>query len=194
MIMGLSACTVGYLSRVSDIPVPTLIFDINGKSTTSKTTCARLAVSIGGSVQNRSDKDSLSATCSTTANTLYGILNDNFGYPILFDETGRFGKFHNYMEMIYALADGTDKARMTKNGTISTVKHWAASVLFTGEAPKSRPSLSDEKLTDEKVQALRNACKANLRVYRLFSFNIVCSNMINQNISINIRFIHLDAV
>lgn len=135
MIMGLSACMVGYLSRVSDIPVPTLIFDIYGKSTTGKTTSAKLAVSMGGSVQSCSDKVSLSATCSTTANALYGILNDNFGYPMLFDETGRFGKLHNYMEMIYALADGTDKARMTKNGTISTVKHWATSVLFTGEAP-----------------------------------------------------------
>lgn len=117
MIMGLSACVVGFLSHVSDIPVPTLIFDINGKSTTGKTTCAKLAVSMGGSVQASSDKVSLSATCSTTANALYGILNNNFGYPMLFDETGRFGRYHNYMEMIYALADGTDKARMTKSGT-----------------------------------------------------------------------------
>lgn len=115
--------------------MPTLIFDINGKSTTGKTTCAKLAISMGGSVQGSVDKVSLSATCSTTANALYGILNDNFGYPMLFDETGRFGRYHNYMEMIYALADGTDKARLTKNGTISTVKHWATSVLFTGEAP-----------------------------------------------------------
>lgn len=165
MIMGLSACTVGYLSHVSDIPVSTFIFDINGKSTTGKTTCAKLAISMGGSVQSRSDKVSLSATCSTTANALYGILNDNFGYPMLFDETGRFGKFHNYMEMIYALADGTDKARMTKNGAISTVKHWSTSILFTGEAPMLDKAdkadglivrvipLSNVKWTENKSQA-----------------------------------------
>lgn len=115
--------------------MPTLIFDINGKSTTGKTTCARLAVSMGGSVKNSSKKISLSATCSATTNALYGVLNENFGYPMLFDETGRFGKYHNFSEMIYSLADGSDKARMTKRGTMSAVKHWATSILFTGEAP-----------------------------------------------------------
>lgn len=50
------------------------------------------------------------------------------------------------------------------------------------------------KTTDEKHKPLETLVKANLRAYRLFSFNIVCSNMINHNTSINIRFIHLDAL
>lgn len=134
MIMGLSACVTGYLAIVSEIPVPSLIFDINGRSTTGKSTSAKLSVSMGGALKEP-NKISLSATCSTTANALYGILNDNFGYPMLFDETARFGKSHNYTEMIYSISDGTDKARMTKNGDISAVKHWATAVLFTGESP-----------------------------------------------------------
>ena len=51
MIMGLSACVMGYLAIVSEIPVPSLIFDINGRSTTGKTTCSKLAVSMGGALK-----------------------------------------------------------------------------------------------------------------------------------------------
>lgn len=134
IVMGLSACVVGYLSVVvNDVIQPSLIFDINGKSTTGKTTCARLAISVGGAVKGGSDKTSLSGTCSTTANALYGLLNNNFGYPMLFDETARFNKKLNYSEMIYSLADGTDKTRMKASRKVSPPQHWATTIIFTGE-------------------------------------------------------------
>lgn len=135
VIIGLSSCVVGYLSLVSDMRPTSIIIDANGKSTTGKTTCARLAVSMCGSLKSCSDKTSLSSTCSTTLNALYGQLADNFGYTILLDETARLGDNFDFTGMIYAVADGTDKARMQRNRETPPPKRWATTIIFTGEFP-----------------------------------------------------------
>lgn len=135
IIIGLSGCVVGYLSLMSDVCPPSIIFDINGRSTTGKTTCARLAVSQGGRLKSELEKTSLSSTCSTTLNALYGQLANNFDYTMLLDETARLGNSFDYTGMIYANADGIDKSRMQRNGEIRPPKHWATSIIFSGEFP-----------------------------------------------------------
>lgn len=133
VVIGMSAVLVGYISVLfKDVKVPTLIFDINGRSTTGKTTCANLAVSMGGAIKPAGDMVSLSGTCSTTINALYGVLDNNFGFPILFDEISRLGKA-NMDSMAYSIADGTDKARMNGDGEVKPPKRWATTVIFTGE-------------------------------------------------------------
>ncbi|MCM1165941.1 MAG: DUF927 domain-containing protein [Lachnospiraceae bacterium] len=133
VIIGLSACIIGYLSKATNIEQPSIVFDFNGSTTTGKTTCARLAVSMGGATKCASNQVSLAATCSATANALYGLLRNNFGYPMMFDETARLGENFKYTEMLYALADGTDKMRMARGGGLSPTQHWATAIIFTGE-------------------------------------------------------------
>lgn len=155
VVIGLSACMVGYLS-VMGAEVPTLIFDINGRSTTGKTTCSKLAVSMGGLPQKCPDKISLSGTCSTTVNALYGVLNNNYGYPMLFDEIARLGRYADYSGMVYAISDGTDKSRMSSDSKVKPPKHWATSVIFTGE-----------------FSLLSNASNADGLIMRVIPFNNV---------------------
>lgn len=132
-VIGMSAVLVGYISVLfKDVKVPTLIFDINGRSTTGKTTCANLVISMGGAIKPAGDMVSLSGTCSTTINALYGVLDNNFGFPILFDEISRLGKA-NMDSMAYSIADGTDKARMNGDGEVKPPKRWATTVIFTGK-------------------------------------------------------------
>lgn len=155
VVIGLSACMVGYLS-VMGAEVPTLIFDISGRSTTGKTTCSKLAVSMGGLPQKCPDRISLSGTCSTTVNALYGVLNNNYGYPMLFDEIARLGRYADYSGMVYAISDGTDKSRMSSDSKVKPPKHWATSVIFTGE-----------------FSLLSNASNADGLIMRVIPFNNV---------------------
>ncbi len=56
VVIGLTSCLIGYLSTIPEsVEVPTLIFDINGRSTTGKTTCSNLAVSMGGTPKKRNE-------------------------------------------------------------------------------------------------------------------------------------------
>lgn len=134
MVIGLSSCLTGYLSVMSKgIEIPSLLFDINGRSTTGKSTCGKFAVSMGGFPDKIPGKMSLAGTCSTTVNALYGILNDNYGYTMLFDEIARLGKYADFTSMIYSLSDGTDKNRLGKSSKVIPPRTWATSIVFTGE-------------------------------------------------------------
>lgn len=66
-------------------------------------------------------------------NAMYGILNDNFGYTMLFDEIARLGKYADFISMIYSLSDGTDKKRLGKDSKVIPPRTWATSIVFTGE-------------------------------------------------------------
>ena len=133
VVIGLSACVIGYMSNFTTID--TMICNIYGRSTTGKTSAAKLAVSMGGNIDCGKSKQSLVRNCSATKNALLGCLADNNGYPILFDELGRLDKTVDLSQLIYSIADGTDKARMNKSGTIKKAGNWATAVMFTGEVP-----------------------------------------------------------
>lgn len=134
VVAGLTGCLVGFLSTTShDIEIPSIVFDIHGRSTTGKTTWAKLAVSMGGLPKKSHQKISLAGTCSTTVNALFRTLSSNYGYALLYDELARLGNYLDLAGMIYSLAEGTDKARMNGKGELVAPQHWATSVLFTGE-------------------------------------------------------------
>lgn len=131
--LGLSACVVGYIRLHT--PVSNLICSIHGKTTTGKTTAAKLAISMGGNPYCGDDKISLAGTCSTTANAMYGQLRGNHGYPVLFDELGSIGKSADIEQMLYCIAEGEDKKRMTKSGDIRLLEKWSTTIIFTSEHP-----------------------------------------------------------
>lgn len=131
--LGLSACVVGYIRLHTS--VSNLICSIHGKTTTGKTTAAKLAISMGGNPYCGDDKISLAGTCSTTANAMYGQLRGNHGYPMLFDELGSISKSTDIEQMLYCLAEGEDKKRMTKSGDIRLLEKWSTTIIFTSEHP-----------------------------------------------------------
>ncbi|MGN0679707.1 MAG: DUF927 domain-containing protein [Oscillospiraceae bacterium] len=167
VVAGLTGCLVGYFATISTgLEIPTIIYDVNGRSATGKTTWAKLAVSMGGTPKKSQKKNSLAGTCSTTVNALYGSLNDNFGYTVLFDELARLKQYSDVTEMIYAISEGTDKIRMNGHGQITPPKHWATSVIFTGEhSLLSRASKADgllmRVLTFDNVKWTADAAQAN---------------------------------
>ena len=131
--LGLSACVVGYIRLHTS--VSNLICSIHGKTTTGKTTAAKLAISMGGNPYCGDDKISLAGTCSTTANAMYGQLRGNHGYPMLFDELGSISKSTDIEQMLYCIAEGEDKKRMTKSGDIRLLEKWSTTIIFTSEYP-----------------------------------------------------------
>lgn len=131
--LGLSACVVGYIRLHTS--VSNLICSIHGKTTTGKTTAAKLAISMGGDPYCGDDKISLAGTCYTTVNAMYGQLRGNHGYPMLFDELGSIGKSTDTEQMLYCLAEGEDKKRMTKSGEIRLLEKWSTAIIFTSEHP-----------------------------------------------------------
>lgn len=167
VVAGLTGCLVGYFATISTgLEIPTIIYDVNGRSTTGKTTWSKLAVSMGGTPKKSQKKNSLAGTCSTTVNALYGSLNENFGYTVLFDELARLKQYSDISDMIYAISDGTDKVRLNGHGRITPPKHWATSVIFTGEhSLLSRASKADgllmRVLTYDNVKWTAGAAQAN---------------------------------
>jgi len=131
--LGLSACVVGYIRLHTS--VSNLICSIHGRTTTGKTTAAKLAISMGGNPYCGDDKISLAGTCSTTANAMYGQLRGNHGYPMLFDELGSISKSTDIEQLLYCIAEGEDKKRMTKSGDIRLLEKWSTTIIFTSEHP-----------------------------------------------------------
>ena len=133
MVIGLSACVVGFLKN-NAVNVDSIIYNIFGRSTTGKTTAAKLATSMGGSVfTNSSDKRSLFGNCSATANAIEERLNGNYGYPTVLDEIGRLKKDIDVTQLIYDIAEGTNKDRLDSNSKLKKPKIWATGVILTGE-------------------------------------------------------------
>ena len=131
-MIGLTACVNGFL-KVNGVNIDTSIYNICGRSTTGKTTAAKLAVSMGGSITAKKDRLSLFGNCSATANAVEERLNANFGYPVAFDELGRLKKDIDVSQLIYDIAEGTNKDRLDANSKLKKPKKWATSVIFTGE-------------------------------------------------------------
>lgn len=184
--LGLSACVVGYIRLHT--PVSNLICSIHGKTTTGKTTAAKLAISMGGNPYCGDDKISLAGTCSTTANAMYGQLRGNHGYPVLFDELASIGKSADIEQMLYCIAEGEDKKRMTKSGDIRLLEKWSTAVIFTSEHPmldsEVESGLNVRVLDFADVKWTKNAKQA--RNIELFSkafaglgIDILASYMLN---------------
>ncbi|MBP3854835.1 MAG: DUF927 domain-containing protein [Ruminiclostridium sp.] len=133
VILGLSACTIGFL-KTKDVVLDSLVVNIYGTSTTGKTTGAKLAISMGGSPQNTYKQSSLARTCSTTQNALIAQLRGNSGYPVLFDELGMLDKRVNIPQLVFDIATGSGKQRLNAACKFHFDKSWATTIIFTGEA------------------------------------------------------------
>lgn len=131
MILGLSSCVVGYLGCFSS--VESLVANIYGRSTTGKTTCANLAVSMCCNPSPGIGKQSLSHTWYGTENGLFANLAQNCGFTILYDEIGMKDKSLDVVNFIYGICSGKSKTRANKSGNLALRRAWNTTFISTGE-------------------------------------------------------------
>ncbi len=126
---GFASPVLGYLSYKYD-DVDSLVLNLNGNSTQGKTTGALLGVSVFGlpSTKNRG----LAKTWNGTTNSLINMLGGNFGIPIVLDELS-MNNATSLTSMLYVLASGQEKARLTDTIQQRKQGKWALVILSTGE-------------------------------------------------------------
>jgi putative DNA primase/helicase len=129
LAFGFSSAIIGYLSHLYD-DVDTMIAHLAGNSTQGKTTAALLGVSIFGMPSHK--KKGLGKSWNGTTNSLINMLGGNFGIPIVLDELS-MSNAASLTSVLYILASGQEKARLTD--TIQQRKQgmWALAILSTGE-------------------------------------------------------------
>ena len=128
LTIGLSAVLVGYSGSFTGNE--NLFIHLSGRSTTGKTTAAYLIASVAGSPDIQ--RNGLLRSWNTTANALIKTLDDNYGYPIVFDEFGLF-RDPNIEQMVYAIATGRERDRMNSGSTLQPSKGYRTTIVSTGE-------------------------------------------------------------
>lgn len=106
------------------------IFHIFGKSSTGKTTLARLLSSVWGFPQPGSG--GVMRSWRTTANGLEGELARLSGIGIVLDELKQ-ASASDLQAMAYQHGNGTGKARATRTGEARALRSWALDAFSTGE-------------------------------------------------------------
>lgn len=127
LTIGLSAPVASLLDENIDSGV--LLVHLFGNSSTGKTTAARLAVSPFGCPTT--GRTGLIKTWNATTNALQGLLVDNHGIPMVFDEASMLNKKNS--NLIYLLAGGVEKEKLNKESVLRTPKRWSGTFLSTGE-------------------------------------------------------------
>lgn len=128
LVLGFTAPTVGMVGEELDLD--TLVFHIYGDAAKGKTTAARLAVSAFGKPSTR--KGGLIHSWNGTQNALIGRLADNRGVPVVLDEAS-MNRMKDFTAMIYLIAGGKEKDRMTKEIGLREQRTWSTSVISTAE-------------------------------------------------------------
>lgn len=126
---GFASPIVGYLSYLYD-DVDSLIIHLGGKSTKGKTTGTFLEVSIFGKPSHK--MKGLVRSWNATSNSLTNMLGGNFGIPIVLDELSMSNEA-SLTSMLYVLASGQEKGRLTDTIQQRKQGQWALVILSTGE-------------------------------------------------------------
>jgi len=126
---GFASAIVGYLSYLYD-DVDSLIIHLGGKSTKGKTTGTFLEVSIFGKPSFK--MKGLVKSWNATGNSLINMLGGNFGIPVVLDELSMSNEA-SLTSMLYVLASGQEKGRLTDTIQQRKQGQWALVILSTGE-------------------------------------------------------------
>jgi len=101
-----------------------------GDSSRGKTTMLRIAASIFGDP----DDPAWVATWNTTANAAESRAATLCDLPLFFDEIGASDPIA-VQRLIYTLANGESRGRMSSNATVQRARHWRTVVMSSGEHP-----------------------------------------------------------
>lgn len=128
LVFGFSSVVVGYLAQ--EIDLDSLVIHIWGDSTKGKTTAAKLVVSPFG--KPTTSQGGLLHTWNGTPNSLINKLANNRGIPFVLDESS-MGNINDFTKMIYQLAGGIEKSRLTKEAKQRERQTWATTIISTAE-------------------------------------------------------------
>ena len=126
---GFSSAILGYLYHLYD-DVDSLVLHMASNSTEGKTTGALLGVSVFGVPSQK--KKGLGKSWNGTTNSLINMLGGNFGIPLVFDELS-MNNAASLTDVLYVLASGQERARLTDTIQQRKQGKWALVILSTGE-------------------------------------------------------------
>jgi hypothetical protein len=101
-----------------------------GDSSRGKTTMLRIAASVFGDP----DDPAWVATWNTTANAAESRAATLCDLPLFFDEIGASDPIA-VQRLIYTLANGESRGRMSSNASVQRARHWRTVVMSSGEHP-----------------------------------------------------------
>lgn len=113
---------------------PVLITNFAGKSSQGKSTSLALIASIWGSGKVSNSRLAITKTFASTQNGFEASIKSNYGFPALFDDYETSSKSINFAQLIYTLAQGESKTRLSKAGNINDTFSWRTYVGLTGES------------------------------------------------------------
>lgn len=131
--LGFSSAVVALLARYKDMEV--LVVHISGESSTGKTTMSKVVASTFGkptTTIDKNEKEGLVQTWNGTQNAIINLLAGNHGVPIVLDEAS-MNQMGDFTNMIYQLAEGSEKARLTKDVQQRERRRWSGLVLSNAE-------------------------------------------------------------
>lgn len=140
MILGFSAPVNALLAMWS--PMEVLMVHIAGESSTGKTTATRIAVSSFG----KPDHNGLIRNWNSTGNAQLKLVADNFGVPITLDEASSKTQ-GDFTTIIYQLAEGQDKSRLTKESEMKEQATWNTTIISTAEHKLTEKSAKNNGIT-----------------------------------------------
>lgn len=126
LVLGVSASLTGYLKNYAN--VGSLFVNLVGKTSTGKTTAANLAINTASIIGK--GRGHLTISWHATKNGIIGFLADNNGVPVVLDEMSE-APFTNLSDLIFQIADGSDKQRANTDGSAKAASAWATTVLST---------------------------------------------------------------
>ncbi|MFC6040530.1 DUF927 domain-containing protein [Paenisporosarcina macmurdoensis] len=128
LVAGFSAPIVSWIARDFDMEV--LVLHAYGDSSKGKTTAARLFVSPFGRPARKDG--GLILNWKATQNNMIGRIANTHGIPLALDEAS-MNKMSDFTEIIYLLAEGKEKGRMTKEIRLRKERTWSGTFFSTAE-------------------------------------------------------------
>lgn len=127
--IGLIPCLIGFMSqqKIKPMTVPNIIVLFKGKTTTGKTTMARLIASMYG------NPESLQLTMNATSNALMKLASISNGVAFIADELGAAQSSLNMDQLIFSLSDGREKLRLNKDITMDKPDSFNTGIILTSE-------------------------------------------------------------
>lgn len=125
---GFAAPIVAWLAKELDLEV--ILIHAFGDSTMGKTTAARVYVSPFGAPTTKEGGCLLK--WNGTQNGIIAQLVGNHGVPLAIDEAS-MNKMRDFTEILYVLAEGMEKARMTKELNLRERRKWSGVLWSTAE-------------------------------------------------------------
>ena len=111
-----------------------LIINVNGSSTSGKSTITEVAGSLYGSPEL--SNNGIVRSFNATKNAIIAACEGRKGLPILLDDITANSEEHNKTELVYQLASNEPRGRCHNTGTLQEQRSgWSGLVVITSESP-----------------------------------------------------------